>query len=69
MISQVFIPLVQFNQYKKYREIEEEYKYFQIKVVKTFYPVLMGMTFEEIDQKYGLNKVYDTVGKLYLHNK
>lgn len=69
LVTQIFKPVLQYNAWKSRRDYEEEFRYYQLRVVKEFYPVLRKMSLQEIDERYGLRNVYESVGREYLRDR
>lgn len=69
VIKEIFSPTLRFLSWKEDEEFKEELRYYKLRVIRTFYPVLRNMSYDEINEKYGVNKVYDTVGRAYLRHR
>lgn len=61
--KEVFLPVLAYNQYRAQQRYEEELKQYKLKVIKTYYPVLLGMSYDEINERYSVNRVFESVGK------
>lgn len=66
---EIFKPMLQYTTWKKRRQYEEDLRFYQLQVIRSFYPVLNSMSSEEINEKYGINKVYQSVGRAYLKSR
>ncbi len=69
VIREIISPTLQYMSWKKDEEFKEELRYHKIKVIRNFYPVLNKLSYDEINEKYGINRVYDTVGRAYLKSR
>lgn len=62
-IKEIVLPVISYNEERKVLAYQEEYKFHKLKVVKTFYPSLRGLSYDEINEKYNVNRVYHSVGR------
>ncbi len=69
VIREIISPTLQYLSWKEDEKFNEELKYYKLRVIRNFYPVLNKMSYDEINEKYGINRVYDTVGRAYLKQR
>lgn len=62
-IKEVVIPVVEYNQEMQALAYLEEFKFHKLKVIKTFYPKLRGMSYDEINERFSVDRVYHSIGR------
>lgn len=63
---QVVRPVAQYNNWRRREEYDQEVRLYKLRVIRRFYPSLLGKSYDEIDRMYGVDRVYHTVGRNYL---
>jgi hypothetical protein len=60
----IIAPTMQYVQYKQYQSYKLHEKAYKLRVVRAFIPETAKLSLDEIEEQYGLNQLYDMVGKL-----
>jgi hypothetical protein len=68
MIWQVFKPILQLVAYERWANYELWEKVYKLRVIREFYPQFKNVSYDEINRTYGIDYLYNSVGKSYRRN-
>ncbi len=65
----IIAPTVEYCSYQRWKEYDTWEKVYKIRMIREFYPQLRELCYSDIDKQFGVEQLYDTIGKLYLKNR
>ena len=65
----VFKPILELVAYERWVNYELWEKVYKLRVIREFYPQFKNVSYNELNSSYGVEQLYNSVGKSYRRNR